>query len=180
MNGRVRRCSLTASFGSSRFLTGDAPARLSRPEQASRSVFSLAHDDRPFPSGHYEVSVPDLLLQRLAGPSSGPFGLRLVVSTRVARRRRSQPLLPRCPDFCPFDPGLASDLCFPFGVGPLRIAFTPIATAKLTFPNNSMSVAQSVRPPRIFAPDSLLLRRLAAPQTSWNRFNFLPPGPNSQ
>jgi hypothetical protein len=58
-------------------MTGKAFLRLSRPEPASRSGFSLARNDRPSPSGHCGVTVPDLPLQRLAGLSSGPFGLRL-------------------------------------------------------------------------------------------------------
>ena len=53
-------------------------ARLFCPEPASRSGFSLSHDDRPFLSGHYGVPVPDLPLQHLAEPFSGPFGLRLL------------------------------------------------------------------------------------------------------
>ena len=67
-----------ASFGNNGSLLPRTSARLSCPEPAFRSGFSLAHDDRPSPSGHCEVSVPDLLLQRLAELSSGPFGLWLL------------------------------------------------------------------------------------------------------
>ena len=67
-----------ASFGNNRSLLPRTFALLSCPEPASRSGFSLAHDDRPSPSGHYEVSVPDLLLQHLAERSSASFGLRLL------------------------------------------------------------------------------------------------------
>ena len=67
-----------ASFGNNGSLLPRTSARLFCPEPAFRSGFSLAHDDRPSPSGHYEVSVPDLLLQRLAGLSSDPFGQRLL------------------------------------------------------------------------------------------------------
>jgi hypothetical protein len=83
------------SFDSSGSSLARASARLSRPKPASRSGFSLAHDDRPFPSGHYEVTVPDLPLQHLAGPSSGPLA-------------RDSLLVPVCPGIgdlnaaCPF------------------------------------------------------------------------------
>jgi hypothetical protein len=67
-----------ASFGNNGSLLPRTSARLSCPAPAFRSGLSLAHDDRPSPSGHYEVSGPDLLLQRLAEVSSDPFGLRLL------------------------------------------------------------------------------------------------------
>jgi hypothetical protein len=53
---------------------------LSCPEPASRSGFSLARNDRPFPSRRHGVFVPDRPLQCLVGPSSGPFGLRLLAT----------------------------------------------------------------------------------------------------
>ena len=65
------------SFGSSGSRLARASARLSRPEPTFRSGFSLSRNDRPSPSDHCGVTVPDLLLQRLAGLSSGPFALRL-------------------------------------------------------------------------------------------------------
>jgi hypothetical protein len=51
------------------------------PEPASPKRFFAPHDDRPSPSGHYGITVPDLLLPRLAertsigdpDPMSGPL-----------------------------------------------------------------------------------------------------------
>lgn len=80
------------------------------------------------------------------------------------------------------DPGLASGLRCTFGVSApladpsvstnLRPKSSPSQTAR--FP---LLLDRSVRRRRIFAPNSLLLRRLNVPQTSWNRFNSAPTGP---
>ena len=124
-----------ASFDSSGSSPARASRRLSRPEPASRSGFSLAHDDRPFLSGHYEVTVPDLPLQHLAGPSSGPLArgsLLVPVCPGIGELNAACPL----PWFESLDPGLASDLRFPFGVSlTLGItAFTPICYREAHLP----------------------------------------------
>jgi len=171
-----------ASFDSSGSSPARASRRLSRPEPASRSGFSLAHDDRPFLSGHYEVTVPDLPLQRLAGPSSGRFGPRLLASAGLPRHWRSQRRLPVALVRVPRSRSRLGSR-FPFGVSPsgslrspdLRPKSSPSQTARCP-----LLPAQSVRRRRIVAPNSLLLRRLAVPQTSWNRFNSLTRGSKSQ
>ena len=83
------------------------------------------------------------------------------------------------------DPGLASGLRCTFGVSSpladrsvstnLRPKSSPSQTARIL-----LLLDRSVRRRRIFAPNSLLLRRLNVPQTSWNRFNSPPTGLKSQ
>jgi len=66
-------------------------------------------------------------------------------------------------------------LCGPCVPSDLRPKSSPSQPARCP-----LLPARSVRRRRIVAPNSLLFRRLAVPQTSWNRFNSLPPGTKSQ
>jgi hypothetical protein len=147
------------------------------PEPASRGGFSLAHDDRPFPSGHYGVTVPDLPLQHLAEPSSSPFGLRLLadpVCSGVGDLNTAFPL----PDSGPAIPGSPqisaspSGLAYPSG----SVRSIRFAAGKLAFRNVPISRYSplSVRLLRIMAPGPLRFRRLAVPQISWNQFHSAP------
>src|SRR5581483_4504061 len=70
--------------------------------------------------GHYGVSVPDLLLRRLVGFSSGPFGPQLLRWYRFAPVPAISTLRARCPDSSPSIPA-PPRLRFPFGDLPLRI-----------------------------------------------------------
>ena len=65
-----------------------SPVRSRHLEAAFRSPI------RPLPGDRHGVFVPDLLLQRLAGPSSGPFGPPLLADAGSLRRRRSQRRVP--------------------------------------------------------------------------------------
>jgi hypothetical protein len=173
-----------ASFESSGSSPPRSSARFSCPEPASGSGFSLAHNDRPFPSGHNEVTVPDLLLQHLAERSSDPFACGSIADAGLPQRRRSQHRR-TVPRFPPGNPSLASDLL------PLRgFSFPPdqrsirFGTGKLVFRNSPIScrspIIEAIASPRlrIMAPGLLPLRRLAVPQTSWNQLNS-PPNPIS-
>ena len=122
-----------ASLESSGSLLARASARLSRPEPASRSGFSLAHDDCPFLSSHYEVTVPDLPLQHLAGPSSGPLArgsLLVPVCPGIGDLNAACPL----PWFESLDPGLASDPASPSGLAPPDHCVPPICDRKAHLP----------------------------------------------
>jgi hypothetical protein len=170
-----------ASFGSNGSLLARASARLSCPEPASRSGFSLAHNDR-FRTAIMRSLFPTCLFNALAEPSSSPFGLRLLadtvshavpaISTPPARLlisvQQSQSRLgsPRpLRGFCPF-----------------RIsAFNPIWYRKTRLSEAArFSVAPRFRYAqcrlRLMTSGPLLPRRLTVPQTSWNQFNFPPDG----
>jgi hypothetical protein len=135
-------CSPLLLFDSSGSSLARASARLFGPEPASRSGFSLAHDDRPFLSGHYEVTVPDLPLQRLAGPSSGPLARGSLLVPVCPRHWRSQRPLARCPGSSPSIPVSPRISASPSGLAPSGSQCSlRFATEKLAFPNSPMSVA---------------------------------------
>jgi hypothetical protein len=148
-------------------------ARRLCPELASRGGFSLAYDDRLFPRGHYRVTVPDLPLQHLAEPSSGPFGLRFFadpVCPGVGNLNTACPL----PDSSPTIPGSP-----PISASPSGSQSPPdLCVRSDLLPGSSPSEpARSPLSFRFGTPTAdggrgpLPLWRLAVLQTSWNQFN---------
>jgi hypothetical protein len=148
-----------------------SPVRSRHLEAAFRSPITTA------PRGRYGVFVPDLLLQRLAGFSSGPFGPRLLAGAGLPWHWRSQHRLPvalirvprsrsRLISASPSGLSSPSDHCgLRFAAGKLAFQSGPI----------SLGSPHSVRLLRLVASGSRLLQRLAVPQISWNHLNS-PPG----
>jgi hypothetical protein len=111
--------------------------QLSWLEPASRSGLSLSRNDCPSPGHHFEVKAPDLLLQRPAVRSSGPFGLP--IPSRAPVRPGTRKIITENPvaQLPSGTPNPSSNLHSPLGpFGPLRIkAFNPIRSQEVHLPS---------------------------------------------